>query len=122
MLNEQEISACIDVLIRLGIIENVPSAGREGEWLRMKTPSARVLSRIASDELPTPPEGVEFVPWFSISIVKALLDEEGIVASRDELAALASVIMCFMTEGEAMQALHAGSDGPIRHRPAKRTK
>ena len=120
MLNEDQLSVCIDALIRLGIIETVAGDGREGELLRLKAPPQRLVARILSEARGGPPEGMDLIPWFSISLVKTLLDVKKIQVPRDELAGMAAVVMGFITEGSVMQELRVGYSRPAVSRKLAR--
>jgi len=113
MLTEEQFSACIEALTRLGVVEKVPGDGREGQRLRLKVKAERLLARIITDGYGEPPKGVEPVPWFSCIILKILLEEKDIAVSKEEFTAMAAVIMGFMSEAAVERILHSGYDRPV---------
>jgi hypothetical protein len=121
MLSEEQFSACIEALTRLGAVERVPGHRREGERLRLNVKAEGLLARIITEGKAEPPEGVDPGQWYSCVITKLLLEEKNIEVSKEEFVGMAAVIMGFMSEGAAMQELHSRYDRPlISHKRAER--
>jgi hypothetical protein len=123
MLSEEQVSSCIDGLIRLGVLHRVPGRAGEEELIRFKMGTDGLIGRIFHGEYGEPPEGVDVVPWFSCILLKALLEEEKVSVSREQFTGMAAVIMGFVSEGAVPQAQPSGQDeAVISQRRPNRTK
>ena len=113
MLSEEEVSSCIEGLIRLGVLETVPEVPDRGELVRFIVPAEGLIGRIVGGEFGEPPEGVELVAWFSCIMLKILLEERDIPVSKREFTAMAAVMTGFMSEAAVERLLHAEYDRPM---------
>lgn len=113
MLSEEEVSSCIERLIRLGVLEAVLEEPNRGELIRFRIPDMELIVRIAGGEFGEPPEGVELVAWSSCIMLKILLEEGGIPVSKDEFTAMAAVMTGFMSEAAVERLLHLPYDRPV---------
>lgn len=113
MLSQEQFSACIDALIHLGVVKKVETDSSDEELLRLSVPFEHIISRMVAAGYDQPPEGVDAVPWFACVMVKVLLDEKGIVVSKDELAGMASVVMGFISESSVMNTLQSRLNRPV---------
>jgi hypothetical protein len=113
MLSEEEVSSCINALIRLGALESIRAQDRKGEMFRFKIRAERVIGRVIGGEFGEPPEGVELVPWLSCILLQILLEQNDIAVSKEMFMGMAAVIMGFMEEGAVMRKLHSEYDRPI---------
>jgi len=80
--------------------------------IQLDVPIERLVGRIVAAGFEEPPEGEDYVSWFAVVLVKVLLDEKGMVVSREELAGMASVVLGFISESSAMEALQSRFDRP----------
>jgi hypothetical protein len=124
LLSEEQVSACIDALNRLGVVERVPDERTGTESFRLNLGVEGLLERIASKGYDDPPEGVDVVAWFSCMVLKSILEAKEIAVSKEEFAGMAAVIMGFISEGSATGGSRAGSsrstvDDPRERKGAK---
>jgi hypothetical protein len=113
MLTDEQFSSCIEALSRIGVVERVAGEGAKGERLRLKLETQGVIGRIFGGEMGDPPRGPGLVPWFSCAALKILLDEKGLVVSKEEFTAMAAVIAGFMTEADLERRPRPGDDRPL---------
>jgi len=113
MLSEEEVSSCIEGLIRLGVLESVLDAPNRGELVRFKVPTEGLITRIVGGEFGEPPEGVELVAWFSCIMLKILIEERDIAVSRKEFIAMAAVMTGFMSEAAVDKLLTSQHGSPV---------
>lgn len=123
MLSEEDVSSCIDRLIRLGVLAPVLEEGEGRELIRFNVPPEGMIGRIVGGEFGEPPEGVELVAWFSCIMLKILLEERDISVSKKDFIAMAAVMTGFMSKAAVDRILHSGYDRPvISQRRAKQGK
>jgi hypothetical protein len=113
MLSQDRFAACIDALIQLGVVKRVKTRSGHDEMIQLDIPIERLVGRMVAAGHEDPPEGEDFVSWFAVVLVKVLLDEKGMIVSREELAGMASVVLGFISESSAMQALQSRFDRPV---------
>jgi hypothetical protein len=113
MLSEEQFSSCIEALTRLGLVEKVPGERRGHERLRLKLETEGVLGRILGGEVGEVPKGSGLVPWFSCALLKIVLDERGVVATKEEFTGMAAVLAGFMSQAELSLRLQPGDDRPV---------
>jgi hypothetical protein len=113
MLSQDQFAACIDALIQLGVVKRVKTRLGHDEMIQLDIPIERLVGRIVAAGYEEPPEGEDFVSWFAVVLVKVLLDEKGMIVSGEELAGMASVVLGFISESSAMQALQSRFDRPV---------
>ena len=111
-LRQEQFAACIDALIQLGVVKRVRTRSGHEEMIQLDVPIERLVGRIVAAGFEEPPEGEDYVSWFAVVLVKVLLDEKGMVVSREELAGMASVVLGFISESSAMEALQSRFDRP----------
>jgi hypothetical protein len=123
MLSQEQFSACIDELIRLGVVKKVRGRSGHSELLQLSVPIEHLAARIMEEGYDEPPDGAAIIPWFACVSLKILLDEKGIAVSREELAGLAAVVLGFISESSVMHTLHSRLNQPIvtpQRRPKNR--
>ena len=113
MLSEDQFAACVDALIQLGVVKRVRTRSGHDEMIQLDIPVERLVGRIVAAGYEEPPEGEDFVSWFAVVLVKTLLDEKGLVVSGQELTGMASVVLGFISESSAMEALQNKFDRPV---------
>jgi len=123
MLTEDQVSSCIDALVRLGALDKVAVEDGGGEQLRLKVLPERIVSRIAGGEFGAPPEGAELTPWLSCIILKTLLEERDVGVSKEEFTAMAAVLTGFLSEAALEPVARPDSGRPvISHRRRRQSK
>ena len=113
MLRQDQFAASIDALIQVGVVKRVKARSGHDEMIQLDIPVERLVGRIVAAGYEEPPEGEDFVSWFAVVLVKVLLDEKRMVVSGEELAGMASVVLGFISESSAMEALQNKFDRPV---------
>jgi len=113
MLSEEDVSSCIDRLIRLGVLAPVLDEGDGGELIKFNVPPEGMIGRIVGGEFGEPPEGVELVAWFSCIMLKILLEERDTSVMKKDFIAMAAVMTGFMSKAAVDRLLHSEYDRPV---------
>jgi hypothetical protein len=113
MQSEGRLTACVDALIQIGVVKRVKARSGHDELIKLDIPVEHLVSRIVAAGYEEPPEGEDFVSWFAVVLMKVLLDERRMIVSAEELAGMASIVLGFISESSAMEALQSRFDRPV---------
>jgi hypothetical protein len=113
MPSQGQLTACVDALIQIGVVKRVKARSGHDEMIQLDIPVEHLVSRIVAAGYEEPPESEDFVSWFVVVLMKVLLDERRMIVSAEELAGMASIVLGFISESSAMEALQSRFDRPV---------
>jgi hypothetical protein len=122
MLSEEDVSSCIEGLIRLGVLETVPEDRDRGELIRFNIPAEGVVGRIFGGEFGEPPEGAEMFAWFSCIMLKIVLEGKAVSVSKKEFTAMAAIITGFMSQAAVGRISHSRQPRPMMNPQAAKAR